>query len=214
MRAAYIVAVLSLLCVANGGATTQESLAALSHDLKETGIETTTSAGSPTFTVRGCVAPEFDTSWAARIGKFYAVQGEYKGLGVACLECMSSADDPDPWASAAKRCGVVVQALQRQGIRREEIEVHMHVRSGAAEEGLLQVTLRRERPYLQRAGYNLVSGVKDVVLSPTELPKRVYRKGKKDGVVVGSTVGVVGGFGSALRRAGNGAVRMLTFWAG
>lgn len=214
MHAAYILAVLSLVSAARAGTAPEKSLAALSRDLKEKGVETTSSAGSPTFAMAGCVAPEWDQSWSAKVGQFYASQKTYQGVIVTCLACMTSGEDTDPWASAAKRCSGVVQTLRRQGVPEKEIEVHVHVRSGAAKEGFLQMTLRRERAYLHRAGHNLVSGVKDVVLSPTELPVRAYRRGKQDGVVAGGTVGVVGGVGSALRRAGHGAVRLLTFWAG
>ena len=50
-----------------------------------------------------------------------------------------------------------------------------------------------------------------------ELPsvdKGVVETGRKQGAVAGGTRGVVRGFGSTLRRAGTGAVRILTFWAG
>jgi len=76
------------------------------------------------------------------------------------------------------------------------------------------VVLISKRNYLLRVGDNLVDGVTDVVASPTEIPKGVVKEGRKGGAVAGSTKGVVGGFGSTLRRAGNGAVRILTFWAG
>lgn len=214
MQVAYLAAVVFLASAGKGEPVAKGSLAALSRGLEAKGVTTTTSAGSPTFAMAGRASPEWDRSWAAEVGRFYAAQKEFQGVIVTCLACMTSDADADPWSGAAKRCSAVVQALQRQGVPEKEIEVHVHVRSGAAKEGFLQVTLRRERAYLRRAGDNLVSGVKDVVLSPTEVPMGAYRKGKKDGVVAGSTVGVVGGFGSALRRAGNGAVRMLTFWAG
>jgi len=214
MQVAYIVAVLSVASAGEEGTSTKEALAALSRDLKKKGVETVISAGSPTFTMAGCASPEWDQSWTAKVGRFYAMQKGYQGLIITCLECLSSGGDADPWTNAAKRCRTVVQTLQRQGVSEKEIEVHVHVRSGAAQEGFLQITLGRRRGYLRRAGDNLVSGVKDVVLSPTEVPTRAYQRGKKDGVVAGSTAGVAGGFGSALRRAGHGAVRLLTFWAG
>ena len=37
---------------------------------------------------------------------------------------------------------------------------------------------------------------------------------KESGVVTGVTTGVFSGFGQALRKAGNGTIKLLTFWAG
>lgn len=191
-----------------------ESLKALARRLKDKGVETTVSAGTPTFTVPGECAPEWEQSLAAELGRHYQSDKKYWGVAISYARSAECSRDDALWADASKHCGSVAQALERQGVPTNAIEIHVQFVADCPKQGALKITFCRKRSWLRRTGDNLVSGVTDVAASPFELPKGVYTRGKKHGLVSGSTVGVVGGFGSAVRRAGNGAVRLLTFWAG
>ena len=108
----------------------------------------------------------------------------------------------------------MAEALQRHGVPQAQMETYGRYEPSAPKGGMLTVAFHRKRGYLKRVRDNLVGGVATVVTSPAELPKGVMETGRKQGPVAGGTKGVVCGFGSTLRRAGTGAVRILTFWAG
>ena len=99
MRVAYLTAAVVLASSGKGEPAADQPLAELSRSLEAKGVTTTTSAGSPTFTMVGCASPEWDQSWAAKVGRFYVAQKEYRGMIVTCLACMTSDADADLWAN-------------------------------------------------------------------------------------------------------------------
>lgn len=214
MRPAQFLAALSLAFASMEAGLGSESLKALAARLKAEGVETIMSAGAPTFVIPGASSSQWEMSLAGELGRHYKSDKKYYGVAISYLERGSGSEKDGPWDAATERCGRVAKALERQRVPTNVIEVHVRFLADGPKEGVLNITLGRKRSWIRRAGDNLVSGVTDVAASPLELPKNVYHRGKKEGLVSGSTVGVVGGFGSAVRRAGNGAVRLLTFWAG
>ena len=191
-----------------------QSLEDLAKVLEREGVGTQTYKGTATFVVVGRTATYWERSLAMRLAQHYQSDKKYVLAQIVCVWPANTSGLDRGWTAATRRAGTLAGTLQRHGVPAGQIQVHAMPRSDATGGGEVHITFLRERHYLKRVGDNLVEGVTDVVASPTELPKGVMETGQEEGAVAGGTKGTVRGFGSTLRRAGNGAVRILTFWAG
>jgi len=205
-------AMLLLSWIGGGAAFGAESWKELRAWLKkDPNVEVSRAGGTIAVTIKGETAPAFDQSVAARLGRHYIGDKKFRGAAVSGV---APSNNPDRWSEMSKRCGVIAKALHRQGVPEAQIAVFVTFDPKAPPGGRLTISLHSKRNWFQRAGANLVGGVTDVVMSPTEIPRGMVRQGRKRGVAGAGTVGVVGGIGSTVRRAGNGAIKLLTFWAG
>lgn len=66
----------------------------------------------------------------------------------------------------------------------------------------------------QTVNTKLQRGSKNLVLGWTEIPKNIVSTTKKDGAIVGLTIGTIKGFFNAFARTLSGAVDVATFPAG
>lgn len=214
MRLAPItVSLVSLLACSSDG-WGGDALKGLAAELGKRGVKTTITRGTPTFTVLGPTSPEWDQSLATRLAHHFGSDKSYVGADITDLRHDAAAQAYDVWTPAARRAAIVARALQRGGVPAAAIVMGVEVRPDAPRRGALVITFHRKRNWLRRAGDNLVGGLTDVVASPDEVRKGVVAQAKRRGAVAGGAAGAVGGFGAAVRRAGTGAVRILTFWAG
>jgi len=214
MRLAQITAALVSLLACSSDGWGGDALKKLVAELDKRGVKTTITSGTPTFTVLGPASPEWDQSLAARLADHFRSDKSYVGANITHLRRAAAAKSYDVWAPAARRSATMARALQRRGVPAAAIVMGVEVRPDAPRRGALVITFHRKRNWLRRAGDNLVGGLTDVVASPDEVRKGVVTQTKRRGAVAGGATGAVGGFGAAVRRAGTGAVRILTFWAG
>lgn len=203
-----------LMCSGLSDTCGADRLEDLTRCLADFAVKTATSPERTAFTLMGRGAPGRDNDVAELLGIHYRGFKRYHGVTITSLLPLGAAGAKSAWEHSTRRCGVIANVLQRQGVAAGGIEIHVRCEPDVSEEGLLVVSFHRKRDWFSRMGDNLVTGVTNVVASPVELPKGVMTTGRKEGAIVGGTVGVLGGFGSAVRRAGTGAVQLLTFWAG
>ncbi len=212
MRGAKFLCALSLWALGEAGPARADSFRRLSRELKPQRVAATRRRGQETFRVAGRRAAAWDQSLASRLADYYLSDKAFQSIRIVCV--CPTRRGRSAWLEAALRAGTIAAALERRGAPAQRIAVFVRNDPRAPDGGELSITFSRRRPYYKRIGDNLVEGVKDVVTSPAELPRDVVATGKREGVVAGGTKGVVKGFGATLRRAGTGAVRLLTFWAG
>ncbi len=212
MRTLTTLLAMHLVALAAARPAAGEPLRKLVRDMKRQGVKTQTHKGTTTFTIVGKTAEAWDRSVAKRMAKHYVADKDYRAVQIGCV--WRGAEDASHWPEAAVRAAWIAETFQRNGVPKWQIAIFVRNDPRAPEGGVMTIALTRRRPYYMRMGDNLVGGLRAVVVSPAELPKGVVATGKAEGAVSGGTKGVVKGFGSTLRRAGTGAVRILTFWAG
>ena len=92
--------------------------------------------------------------------------------------------------------------------------ISLRFENDIADKGIIKVEFVKSASYFKRAGANIVSGFTDIISFPIEVPRSIINESRQNGVATGVTKGVFSGFGAAVRKAGTGTVKLLTFWAG
>jgi hypothetical protein len=157
---------------------------------------------------------EKSASIAPYLTRYYFEKGSYREVFIACFLSIETAFPSDEYNAASMQVHKIYNAFINKGISEEHLFISVRFEKNISPGGMIRVEFLKSDNYFQRAGSNFITGITDIVASPLELPMGVVTETRENGPVSGVPMGVFSGFGQALRKAGNGTIKLLTFWAG
>lgn len=175
------------------------------------GIETADHEDMTVFTLRN---PPENVSAAEYLTRYYLEEGPYAEILISCFLSMETTFPSDEYDIASRQVLEIYDAFVRKGIAEANIYISVRFEKNVESAGMITVEFLKNSGYFERAGRNFFTGITDIVSSPLELPMGMVSESRKSGMVTGVTKGVFAGFGQALRKAGTGTIKLLTFWAG
>jgi putative exosortase-associated protein (TIGR04073 family) len=146
--------------------------------------------------------------------RYYAEGRNFREVIISCFLSMAAAFPSDEYNAASHQVLEIYDAFIASGVSEEFLYISVRFEKNSEPAGLITVEFLRHAGYFERVGRNFVTGITDIVSSPMELPMGMVSESQKSGVVTGVPKGVFSGFGQALRKAGTGTIKLLTFWAG
>ncbi len=166
------------------------------------------------FTISGNSYEESVTPIAPYLVQYYFEDEGFRDVFISCFLSIETAFPSDEYDTASRQINEIYNAFIDKGISEEYLFISVRFEKNIPPGGMISVEFLKFDNYFQRVGNNFVTGITDIVSSPLELPLGVVSETKKNGPVSGVPTGVFSGFGQALRKAGNGTIKLLTFWAG
>jgi hypothetical protein len=166
------------------------------------------------FTISGISHEAKADSIGPYLTRYYFEDGGFRDVFISCFLPIETAFPSDEYNDASRQVHEIYNAFIDKGIEEAYLFISVRFEKNIPPGGMISVEFLKFDNYFQRAGKNFVTGITDIVSSPIELPMGMVTETKKDGLVSGVPTGVFYGFGQALRKAGNGTIKLLTFWAG
>jgi putative exosortase-associated protein (TIGR04073 family) len=159
-------------------------------------------------------ADPWDQKVIPYLTQYYFEKGNFKDISISCFLEMAVVFPSKEYDEASDRALRLYNAFLGKGVPEERLFVSVRFEKDAPDNTVISVEFFDGSNYFQRVGQNFVGGIADIVLSPVELPKEMVDESREKGAAAGLTKGTFSGFGKALRKAGNGTIKLLTFWAG
>ena len=166
------------------------------------------------FTISGISNEEEADSIGPYLTRYYFEDGGFREVFISCFLPIETAFPSDEYDVASEQIHKIYNAFINKGTEEAYLFISVRFEKNIPPGGMISVEFLKFDNYFQRAGKNFITGITDIVSSPLELPMGMVDETKKSGVVTGVPTGVFSGFGQALRKAGNGTIKLLTFWAG
>jgi putative exosortase-associated protein (TIGR04073 family) len=182
--------------------------------VSDPGIIVSEKDGVAVFTISGISHEEKAASIAPYLTQYYFEKGGYREVFISCFLSIETAFPSDEYDVASRQINEICNAFINKGVEEAYLFISVRFEKNIPPGGMISVEFLEFDNYFQRAGSNFVTGITDIVSSPLELPMGMVSETKKNGPVSGVPMGVFSGFGQALRKAGNGTIKLLTFWAG
>jgi len=184
------------------------------EEMPDSEISISKEEGVTVFMISGDTADRWNETVVPYLMKYYFEKGEFKEVTISCFLKMETVFPSEDYTIASSRTLQLYDAFIERGIPSEDLFISVRFEKKVPDTGVFTVEFFDDSNYFQRVGANFVGGIADIILSPVELPKEMVDESRENGAAIGVTKGTFSGFGKALRKAGNGTIKLLTFWAG